>query len=199
MASVSSLAFGAGGRFATCQESMNDYDGLTARGFPAGMGGNRFMGPSLFESDPHRRVNSMGELCSSAELHDATQLGPPNSKSECFLRHIDMLHESPLCMGIAHDPEQFSSCQGGSATVQRNVFWSFDGYGRLDQTPTAGAPRRGMLMRYDFERDHGGCNGYLCADHGEAEVRRYEDVVLTRAPGVASHIVLGGGGHRDGR
>lgn len=197
MASVSSLAFGVGGRFATCQESMNDYDGLTARGFPEGMGGNRFMGPSLFESDPARRVNSMGELCSSSELHDATELGPPNSKSECFLRHIDMLHESPLCMGIAHDPEQFSSCQGGHATVQQNVFWTFDGYGRPDQVPTADVPRRGMLMRYDFERDHGGCNEYLCADHGEAEVRRYEDVVLTRLPGVASHIVLGGGGHRD--
>ena len=45
-------------------------------------------------------------------------------------------------------------------------------------------------MRYDFERDHGGCNTYLCADHGEAEVRRYEDVVLTRVPNVPSHLEM---------
>ena len=41
--------------------------------------------------------------------------------------------------------------------------------------------------------DHGGCNT-TGADHGEAEVRRHEDVVLKREPGVASYMVYW---HRD--
>ena len=177
MASVSAFSFGADGRFATCQESLNTYDGLTATG---GENGNKFMGPTLFESDANRRVTSMGKLnCDS-------------SKETCFLRHIDMLHESPLCMGIVHDPEIFSNTCGnyGHATVQKNVFWSFDGYGKGDQVIQENQERKGMLMRYDFERDHGGCNSYLCADHGEAEVRRYEDVILTRVPNIPSHIAF---------
>merc|ERR1712166_452585 len=177
MASVSAFSFGVDGRFATCQESLNTYDGLTATG---GENGNKFMGPTLFESDANRRVTSMGKLnCDS-------------SKETCFLRHIDMLHESPLCMGIVHDPEIFSNTCGnyGHATVQKNVFWSFDGYGKGDQVIQENQERKGMLMRYDFERDHGGCNSYLCADHGEPEVRRYEDVILTRVPNIPSHIAF---------
>ena len=46
MASVSALSFGVDGRFASCQESTNTYDGLTARG---GETGNKFMGPTLFD------------------------------------------------------------------------------------------------------------------------------------------------------
>lgn len=184
MAHVSSIAFTTGsGRFATCQESTNTYGGLTARA--AGERGNRFMGPSLFDSDPAQRVTSMGALCTPEELENDTT---------CFLRHIDMLHESPNCMGIVHDPEAYKC---GSGSVQKNVFFAFDGWGKDDQTANAdvNAARSGMLMRYDFERDHGGCNTYLCADHGEAEVRRYEDVILTREPGVVSHMAIDV--HRD--
>ncbi len=42
--------------------------------------------------------------------------------------HLDMLHESPYCMGIAH--------------VTQNKYWVFDG-------------ADGALMLYDFQRDHG--------------------------------------------
>jgi len=206
MASVSSLSFDATGRFATCQESTNTYDGLTATG---GDNGNMFMGPTLFDSSESLRVDSMGSLSKCGKEKNST----------CFLRHIDMLHESPSCMGIVHDDEVYQ-CPGKS-TFQKNVYWSFDGHGKGEQRrrlPKAEpAPdgeehvekeegdaekgdeeeeekggRKGMLMRYDFERDHGGCNGYLCADHGEAEVRRYEDVILTRAPGIPSHLVMDG-------
>ena len=41
--------------------------------------------------------------------------------------HIDMLHESPLGMGIAHD--------------SGNSYWYFDGY-------------YGHLVYYDFKEDH---------------------------------------------
>jgi len=180
MASVSALSFGVDGRFASCQESTNTYDGLTARG---GESGNKFMGPTLFDSAVNQRVSSMGKLnCDS-------------TKQTCFLRHMDMLHESPQCMGIVHDPEHYAC--GERATLQKNVFWAFDGYGK--GVDPQGQPGKGMLMRYDFERDHGGCNTYLCADHGEAEVRRYEDVVLTRVPNVPSHLEMdvASGGFRD--
>jgi hypothetical protein len=42
--------------------------------------------------------------------------------------HLDMLHESPNCMGIAWDYD--------------NVYWVFDGY-------------EGSIVRYDFAEDHG--------------------------------------------
>ena len=42
--------------------------------------------------------------------------------------HLDMLHQSPWCMGIAHDVD--------------NVYWTFDG-------------KRGSVVRYDFQSDHG--------------------------------------------
>ena len=56
------------------------------------------MGPTLYDTDTtsaNKRlntVNRLGEDCSS----DADQ---------CFFLHADMLHESPACVGIAHDPE----------------------------------------------------------------------------------------------
>ena len=46
------------------------------------------MGPTLYDTRLPL-VNSKQTAC-----------GP---KETCFLIHIDMLHESPLCMGIAHD------------------------------------------------------------------------------------------------
>ena len=72
-------------------------------------GGNDFMGPTLWPADLeiYARVNQDGPLLGS---------------------HIDMLHQSPLCMGIAHD--------------EGNVFWVTDG-------------RSGHVVRYDFTTDHG--------------------------------------------
>ena len=80
MANVSSLSFDPRGQFATCQESLNDYIGH--------MRPNFFMGPSLY-STTTPLVSSKQDACAPGET--------------CFLIHIDMLHEAPLCMGIAHD------------------------------------------------------------------------------------------------
>lgn len=100
MSNVSSIAFG-------------------ARTFRGGMtfatcqdstnGGNDFMGPTLWPADLsiYARVNQNGPLLGS---------------------HIDMLHQSPLCKGIAHD--------------SNNVFWVSDG-------------RSGHIVRYDYAMDHG--------------------------------------------
>ena len=47
----------------------------------------------------------------------------PETESEasetCFFWHSDMLHSAPLCVGIAHDPED--------NTPFHNVYWAFDG------------------------------------------------------------------------
>jgi hypothetical protein len=108
MAEASSLAFGAATfsgseeiTFASCQESRNDYGGTS---FP-----NNFMGPTLWPSD----------LDLFAEV---------NQHNNLLGSHLDMLHESPQCMGVAWDHD--------------NVYWVFDGW-------------NGNIVRFDFEEDHG--------------------------------------------
>jgi hypothetical protein len=106
MEKVTSIAFGAPGTFATCQDGRNTYNGQSAP--------NDFTGPTLWSSD--RSVFGL----TNPEAVD--QLGFDLGS------HLDMLHESPQCMGIAwsHD----------------NVYWVFDGL-------------NGDLVRYDFAEDHG--------------------------------------------
>lgn len=101
MDEVSSIAFGAPGTFGSCGESMNTYNGQESP--------NTFMGPVLWPSDLdiYAEVNQHNMLLGS---------------------HLDMLHQSPLCMGIAHDDD--------------NAYWVFDGH-------------NGNLVYYDFQEDHG--------------------------------------------
>ena len=106
MEEVSAIAFGDWHeefdyQFATAQESRNTYNG---QGDP-----NDFMGPALWPS---------------SLSHFAEENQEPGG---LLGSHIDMLHESPLGMGIAHDTE--------------NVYWYYDGY-------------YGELVRYDFQEDH---------------------------------------------
>ncbi|MGB2478771.1 MAG: thrombospondin type 3 repeat-containing protein [Candidatus Poseidoniaceae archaeon] len=105
MEEVSSIAFGAYDSefdftFATGQESINTYNGQADP--------NYFMGPALWPSS----------LSHFAMEHQNDQYGGS---------HIDMLHESPLGMGVAHD--------------SGNSYWYFDGY-------------YGHLVYYDFKEDH---------------------------------------------
>ena len=117
------LAFGPGDTFATCGEERT---------------GNfldgevDFIGPTLWSSDP--------------AVFAVTPSGGNGS-------HLDMLHESPFCMGIAHE--------------QGNVYWVHNG-------------QRGSLDRYDFAQDHGPGNedhsdGVLHR-YAEGEVARVPDV-----------------------
>ncbi|PSR04735.1 MAG: hypothetical protein BRD50_02975 [Bacteroidetes bacterium SW_11_45_7] len=73
-------------------------------------GGSPFTGPALWTSDTsiYARV-------------------PFNHQGDTNGSHIDMLHASPRCMGIAHEKD--------------NVFWVFDGYNK-------------DLVRYDFRQPH---------------------------------------------
>ena len=73
--------------------------------------GGRYTGPTLWSSD----FNIYGVIGN-----------PPTSKINGS--HLDMVHQSPYCMGIASEKE--------------NVFWVFDGY-------------YNNIIRYDFVKDHG--------------------------------------------
>jgi hypothetical protein len=106
MARVSSAAFGDNGNFASCQESRDEWN-------VGPQDPDDFMGPTLWPA--------------SLEIFAVVgQAFPPEGGVEGS--HLDMLHQSPLCMGIAHDVD--------------NVYWTIDGI-------------EGNIVRYDFQSDHG--------------------------------------------
>jgi len=93
-----SIAFGQNGNLATCGEARTDnYEDEAID----------YSGPVLWSSDP--------------TIFGATPKAGQNGT------HIDMLHESPFCMGIAHE--------------QDNIYWVFNG-------------QLGALDRYDFHAPH---------------------------------------------
>ena len=93
------IAFGAPGLFGTCGDNLNERGG----GDGSAM---YFMGPALFDIDPAIiGVRTSGGLGS----------------------HVDMLHNTPLCRGIAHE--------------KANVYWVFNG---LDRS----------LDKYNFNKPH---------------------------------------------
>ena len=104
---VSAIAFGSydpefDWQWGSAQETQNTYCGL---GSP-----NQFMGPTLWPSSlNHYAVENQ------------------NNGNGLLGSHIDMNHESPDGMGIAHD--------------SGNAYWYFDGY-------------YGELVYYDFQLDH---------------------------------------------
>ncbi|MCA9571481.1 MAG: hypothetical protein KC656_26770, partial [Myxococcales bacterium] len=112
MEKVSSIDFGARDTFGTCQDSRNTYNGQAPP--------NDFSGPTLWSSDPE--IFGISNPEAVAFLTD--QFGMPTDLGS----HLDMLHESPLCMGIAWETD--------------NVYWVFDG-------------KDGAIVRYDFQEDHG--------------------------------------------
>lgn len=119
MEEVSSISFGAATHegsdaltFGTCQESRNTYNG---QGEP-----DDFMGPSLWSAD----LEIFGTTNEEAVEYLTELFGFYTDLGS----HLDMLHESPLCMGIAWEKD--------------NVYWVFDG-------------SDGRVVRYDFVEDHG--------------------------------------------
>jgi hypothetical protein len=99
-------------------------------------GGNDFMGPVLWSSDLSVFAVRNGMLGS----------------------HLDMLHQSPECMGIAWE---------GSG----NVYWTFDGLSS-------------SISRYDFQKDHGVGND----NHDDGLIWRYVAGQVKAVPKVPSHL-----------
>jgi DNA-binding beta-propeller fold protein YncE len=144
MPNPSSLAFGGDetnantpnpalvpGTFATCHESRNG--GLSPRA-----AGNDFMGPVLWSSDLSVFAVKNGMLGS----------------------HLDMLHQSPLCMGITW-------------TGSGNAYFAFNGAAR-------------SIDRYDFQKDH----GYGNDNHDDGLIHRFVPGQMSYVEGVPSHLAL---------
>lgn len=91
--------FGLPGTFGTCGESTNTYDGQAA--------GNNFTGPALWSSD-----------LSVFAAQNPNGLGS----------HLDMLHNTPLCVGMVHETA--------------NRYWTVGGFHK-------------SIDLYDFELDDG--------------------------------------------
>lgn len=132
MEEVSSISFSTGMQFGTCQESRNTYNGQQ----PVG---NDFMGPTLWSADLDIYAQSNPEAVQFVGF----DLGS----------HLDMLHESPNCMGIAWERD--------------NAYWTFDG-------------EAGHISRFDFQEDHGpGFDDHsdgVIEHHTDVVVKRVEGV-----------------------
>ena len=97
LAKVSGISFGDSGTFGTCGEARNDYHGRQAP--------DDFMGPVMWTSDRNAYTN----IDSASDVH------------------LDMLHDSPNCMGVAS--------AGG------NAFFAFNGL-------------NSVIDWYDFREPH---------------------------------------------
>ena len=120
MEEVSSIAFGSPGRFATCQESGNTYNNQSRA--------NLFMGPTLWDAN----LEIFGKTNPDAVRYQGFDLGS----------HLDMLHESPYCVGIAWAWDE--------------AYWVFEGLTnsialvdfRVDHGPGFDDHSDGITLRY---------------------------------------------------
>jgi len=101
--------------------------------------GSLFTGPSLWASD-----------------FSIYAITPPGKNGS----HLDMLHQSPLSMGIAHEKD--------------NVYWVNDGYHET-------------IVMYDFAEDHGPGNSWH--DDGRVHFY-YEISLKRDATGIPGHMIL---------
>lgn len=138
MEEVSALAFGANDTFATTQESDNTYCGTNEP--------NEFMGPTLWPADL-----------------DIFAVANQDGENDLLGSHLDMLHESPFAMGIAH--------------YQDNAYWVFDGH-------------YGQIVYYDFQQPHevGGEDHSDGIVRRYARDTDGNDINVARVEGVPSHL-----------
>lgn len=110
-----------------------------------------FMGPTLWPSD--LRIFGIAKSAREAPFNGPdTGLEGPGS-------HLDMLHSTPACTGIAWEG-------------QGSIYWTYSG-------------TNNMFVRYDFAKDHGIGN----ADHSDGSVWRYAVSGIRYVPNVPAHMV----------
>jgi hypothetical protein len=129
------------GTFATCPESTEPY-----------------MGPTLWTSD--LRIFAITKAEREAPFND------DNTGAEGPGSHIDMLHRTPTCTGIAWE---------GTG----NIYWTYSG-------------GQALFVRYDFGKDHGIGND----NHMDASQWRYAVSGVRYVPGIPSHLAWDGIGKR---
>jgi hypothetical protein len=134
-----SIVDGAGamveGTFATCPENNQS-----------------FMGPTLWTSDLR--------IFAITKAEREPPFNGPNTGGEGPGSHLDMLHRTPNCTGIAWE---------GAG----NVYWTYSGTQR-------------MFVKYDFALDHGIGN----TDHSDGSVWRYPVTGIGYEPTVPSHLAF---------
>lgn len=123
------------GTFATCPDFDEDY-----------------MGPTLWASDLRIFGLAKSDREPPFNSRDTGGEGPGS--------HIDMLHRTPVCIGIAWE---------GSG----NIYWTYSG-------------SKAMFVRYDFHKDHGIGNG----DHSDGAEWRYPVAGIQYVPNLPSHMVF---------
>jgi hypothetical protein len=129
------------GTFATCPESSES-----------------FMGPTLWTSD--LRIFAITKTAREPPFNsDATGAEGEGS-------HIDMLHRTPACTGIAWE---------GAG----NKYWTYSG-------------TNAMFVRYDFNKDHGIGND----DHTDGSEWRYAVSGIRYVQGIPSHLAWDSAGKR---
>lgn len=191
VAKPTGIAFGYDDTFAVSNDSINELRGMKFIKNPErnkNFVQNHFMGPTLFSAstyalagqnkkylddwpqpgnghDPNRKL-TLTQGCPLAYWNSPSQ--------ECYWpregSHLDMLHESPLAMGIVHD--------------QANAYFLLDGCGSRDSNKQCLG--NGHLMRYDFNRDHQEGNGF----HGDGIVWRYPEVDFKRDQDIPSGMLV---------
>lgn len=119
--------------FATCHEHWT--------GNPTDMA--PFIGPTLWTADP--------------AIYDGTN----GTEAWSNGKHLDMLHATEYCMGIAHERD--------------NVYWLFNG-------------ERGAIDRYDFQAPH--LPGHEYHGDGVISRYAFGDDALVRIPNVPSNMVV---------
>ena len=154
MEETAAISFSTGNKFGSCGETRNTYDGSSAP--------NDFMGPALWSaSDEIFAISNPEAIAVNGDLGS----------------HLDMMHETPLCMGIAW--------------VSDNVYFVFEG---LEVTEAEALtfppnerprPREMGIARYDFKSDHGPGFDF----HSDGTVERFMDTDVKRVADVPSHLV----------
>lgn len=121
------------GTFATCPAFQDDY-----------------IGPTLWASDLRIFAIAKAMRVPPFNGRDTGGEGPGS--------HIDMLHLTPMCLGIAWEGPG-------------HVYWTYSG-------------SRSMFVKYDFGKDHGIGN----ADHSDGSEWRYPVAGIQHVPGVPGHM-----------
>lgn len=154
MEETAAISFSTGNKFGSCGETRNTYDGTEPF--------NDFMGPALWSS-----ADDVFAISNPEAVAEHGDLGS----------HLDMMHETPLCMGIAW--------------VSDNIYYVFEGLEITEEEALTfpennrPRPRQMGISRYDFKSDHG--PGF--DDHDDGTVERFMDTDVKRVADVPSHLV----------
>lgn len=160
------------------------------------------LGTSFCNGSPEQEKCWKDKYANPVCLNDNRKCSPGDlGKPFTLGSHLDMLHESPLCMGIAWEKENaywvFDGCGGSQAQADKSGH-PISGHGENfellasnlaaveEELERKNCEDLGDIVRYDFRVDHGA--GF--DDHCDGLIERYAIRQVRRADGVPSHMLL---------